>query len=91
MHFRHPQEFLFSVDEAARRAHVAGDLVKVGPPGAAASAPDVDVRVPPRESAHELTEIRRVTDFEMTECARPDRSAAGQPTGVTTARPAAAA
>ena len=36
--------------------HVACNLVGVGVPGSAASAPHVDMRVPPGQVAHELTD-----------------------------------
>lgn len=45
--------------------HVARDLVEMGLPRAAAPTPNVDVRVLPGQTAHELTERRRVAGLDQ--------------------------
>src|SRR3954469_18982686 len=55
--------------ESVRR-EVAGDLVEVALPSAAASTPDVDVRVLLGDGTHAPAQVGRVTGFEMPERAQ---------------------
>lgn len=53
-------------------ADIVGDTIKMLVPGTAASTPNVNILVPPGKVTHHLSQLLRVTLFDMTKSTKRD-------------------